>query len=288
MDSGTGSTENGWHSLPADEAIARLGTDQAGGLSEEEAEQRLGKFGRNEIPSGKKVSPLKLLLEQFTDPLVLILIAAAFYFGRSLLPHDWFTLLLGLALLSLAGLLGGFSRLEPAAAMGARAQKGLAVFVAVGGAFYAWLGVAALNDVRPVPASDRVSAVKSGEPAAREDEGGIAWTWNDEAAALAAARETGRPLLIDFWAEWCAACKELDHKTFGEPTVSNLIAGRFVPLKIDGTKITPAVKAIWARYGVKGLPTVLVLDPRSGAEIARFEAFRTPDQVIPILNGALH
>ncbi|MEE4194971.1 MAG: cation-transporting P-type ATPase, partial [Anaerolineae bacterium] len=47
------------------------------GLTEEEAQQRLSQYGPNELQEGKKTSKLKLLLEQFINPLVLVLVAAA-------------------------------------------------------------------------------------------------------------------------------------------------------------------------------------------------------------------
>ena len=46
------------------------------GLTSEEATKRLQKYGQNIIPSGQKISPLSLFLNQFRDLLVLILIAA--------------------------------------------------------------------------------------------------------------------------------------------------------------------------------------------------------------------
>jgi len=62
--------------LKKEEVLKRLKTSQ-NGLSEEEAAKRLKEYGFNEIPRKKRFSALKILLKQFIDPLVLILIAAA-------------------------------------------------------------------------------------------------------------------------------------------------------------------------------------------------------------------
>lgn len=85
-------------------------------------------------------------------------------------------------------------------------------------------------------------------------------TWlHDEKAAVAQSRATGKPLLVDFFAEWCAACKELDLHTWTDPTVKREIADKFVPLKIDATEDTDEIDALMTKYGVPGLPTVLMV-----------------------------
>ncbi|MEN9786262.1 MAG: hypothetical protein RLZZ299_1526 [Pseudomonadota bacterium] len=88
-------------------------------------------------------------------------------------------------------------------------------------------------------------------------------TWmSDEAAARARAQAEGKPLLIDFTAEWCAACHELDRYTFSDPAVAAAIREGFVAVRVDCTdRADAAVTAIQQRYGVLGLPTVVVARP---------------------------
>jgi len=74
-------------------------------------------------------------------------------------------------------------------------------------------------------------------------------------AALARARAEHRPVMIDFFAEWCAACKELDRETYVAPAVVEE-AERFVRIKVDGTNAQDPVDALYQRFGVNGLPTV--------------------------------
>jgi thiol:disulfide interchange protein DsbD len=105
---------------------------------------------------------------------------------------------------------------------------------------------------------------------------GISWLTNEE-QALAKARSEGKPLLIDFGAEWCKACKELEHDTFPDANVRNE-AARFVALHIDATDDDDKeVNRLREKYGVKGLPTVIMLDKR-GKEAARFNEFVKPDR----------
>ena len=61
--------------------------------------------------------------------------------------------------------------------------------------------------------------------------------------------------MIDFFAEWCAACKELDRETYVAPTVV-AEAARFVRIKVDGTNAQDPLDALYQRFGVNGLPTV--------------------------------
>jgi len=107
---------------------------------------------------------------------------------------------------------------------------------------------------------------------AEAKEGGLAWIVNDEAAALQLARAEGKPIIVDFWADWCAACIELDHKAWSDPAVQEE-ARRFVLLKIDNStqvmddaRRAAAIDAVHEKYGIVGQPTVLFID-RRGREL---------------------
>lgn len=66
-----------WHAIAGSEAVERLGVDPATGLSPGEAEQRLEQYGPNQVSRGARKSRWAVFLHQFTDPLVVVLLAAA-------------------------------------------------------------------------------------------------------------------------------------------------------------------------------------------------------------------
>jgi thiol:disulfide interchange protein DsbD len=100
-------------------------------------------------------------------------------------------------------------------------------------------------------------------------------TWETIPVEVAKARALGeeRPMIVDFTAAWCGACKELDKLTFAADEVRRE-AGRFMAVKVDATNDEdPRVEATLSEFGVKGLPTVVVFDSKET------EAFRYTDFV---------
>jgi magnesium-transporting ATPase (P-type) len=65
-----------WHTLPGDEVVERLGVEPGAGLSPEEAERRLERFGPNAIEAGDVDPWWRILVRQFLDPLIYVLLAA--------------------------------------------------------------------------------------------------------------------------------------------------------------------------------------------------------------------
>lgn len=103
-------------------------------------------------------------------------------------------------------------------------------------------------------------------------------TWEPFAEnTLERARSEGRPVVLDFSAEWCVPCHELDEHTFTDPEVVRATAD-FVRMKVDLTRFdAPESQALRARFAIAGVPTVVFLAP-DGREVteARVVGFLKP------------
>ncbi|HPC83610.1 MAG TPA: cytochrome c biogenesis protein CcdA [Thermoanaerobaculaceae bacterium] len=113
-------------------------------------------------------------------------------------------------------------------------------------------------------------------PASRPSEStGPAWQPYDE-AAVAAAVAAGRPVVLDFYADWCLPCKELDKLTFSDPRVTARL-GAMALHKVDLTRSNADTDALRAKYAVAGVPTIVFY--RGGQEVAgaRLTGFENAD-----------
>ncbi len=111
----------------------------------------------------------------------------------------------------------------------------------------------------------------------------VTWEHRVEVARGRAAREN-RPMLVDFGAAWCAACKELDKVTFSSPGVASEMS-RFVNVRVDATNDDdPQVSATLASFKVLGLPTVVLFDSH-GKEAARYNDFVPPERFLPAIRA---
>lgn len=107
-------------------------------------------------------------------------------------------------------------------------------------------------------------------------------TWQSSLdSAMAQAMSSGKPIMADFYTEWCGWCKKLDSDTYSDRTVNGL-AEQFVCVKIDGDK----EKGLIQKYGVKGFPTIIFMKA-DGAVIDSVIGYRAPDPFAKIMNAVL-
>lgn len=175
-----------------------------------------------------------------------ILIAMAFYFLRPLIGDLAFQYGVAASLLIGAAFLFFFSRSQGATVW----RVAIAILLLVSGVAFA------------IPR-------KHGE--------GVQWAKYD-AGAIAKAKESGKPVVIDFYADWCLPCKELDEKTFTDAKVIGEL-DRFVRVKADLTVPSDATTlALTKQYGIAGVPTIVFIGA-DGTEVkdARLTGFEPPD-----------
>lgn len=76
---------------------------------------------------------------------------------------------------------------------------------------------------------------------------------------LLQSKELNKPVIIDFKADWCASCKELELKTFRTDAFKQATKD-FQLLYVDATEITPEIAKLTEQYGILGLPTIVFID----------------------------
>ncbi|HUY26373.1 MAG TPA: cytochrome c biogenesis protein CcdA [Candidatus Binataceae bacterium] len=103
------------------------------------------------------------------------------------------------------------------------------------------------------------------------------------ATALVSAASAHRPVLIDFSADWCIPCREMEHSTFVNPAVVKE-AQRFVRMRADLTKSDQATDALRGKFGVEGVPTTLIIDSAGQIKV-RKSGYIRPDEMLADLKN---
>jgi thioredoxin:protein disulfide reductase len=117
--------------------------------------------------------------------------------------------------------------------------------------------------------------------------GSIQWIPYSDAMVSRAAREA-KPVFIDFYADWCTPCKELDRDTFAAPEVIGR-SQEFIMLKANLTSTgDPQVEALRQKFQARGVPTLIFLKP-DGEELEnlRGTGFESKETFLDKMNRAL-
>lgn len=168
---------------------------------------------------------------------------AALYYAQFLVSHRWWIALVAASFVALSIWKGAFAFKKKN-----HLQQSflLALFVFAS-------SVLVLSFFKPEYLTPAFSPISQGQK-----NSAIEWTMYSEQALKDAVAE-GKPVLLDFYADWCGACHELEEKTYTHSDFIE-ISKQFKLIKFDATNDTAENKAVLQKYGVQGLPTVMFIN----------------------------
>ncbi|MHB1358152.1 MAG: protein-disulfide reductase DsbD [Rhodocyclaceae bacterium] len=237
----------------------------------------VGVFSRSLLP---KTGPWMQAVNKFFG---VLLLATALWLVSPVLP-TWLTMLGWAALLIVPAIyLHALDPLPPQAGGWQRFWKGIGVTMLLAGAMLlvGLLG-GSRDPLQPLSFLRAGSAAVSPAPTF-EKLRSVA----ELDARLAAAHATNKPVLLDFYADWCVSCKEMERFTFADPVVAAKMR-EFTLLKADVTANNDDDKALLKRFGLFGPPGIIFFD-KTGKEIAdlRVVGYQPAEQFLPTLQIAL-
>jgi thiol:disulfide interchange protein DsbD len=170
----------------------------------------------------------------------------------------WIMLMTGLLAVACAVYLGALERLADGASGWKKLWKALGVVLLIGGAAELIGAAAGSNDLL-----QPLHGIGGGGAVTAPSEQGLAFrrikSLADVEHALAAAKSAGQPAMLDFYADWCVSCKEMEKFTFTDARVKQALAG-FVLLQADVTANDDTDKALMKHFEIVGPPDTVFYD----------------------------
>jgi thioredoxin:protein disulfide reductase len=249
-------------------------------------------------------------METLNRGMGLLLVGMALYFLRpeSVIPAPYFYPLIGAVMVLVGVFFGAFDSMSHESGWWDRTRKALGILTLISGLIffvgsnlqYGFLGEAwrsVLPEAVPAAPMTQVSTLQSASatPAAVEAPlpQKVQWekihTGENVQAFMdqkrAEAKAAGKPIMIDFWAQWCVYCKKLDKAVWNQPEVVKESL-RFVTIKVDATKADDdEMTAIKNEFKVPGLPRVIFIDSRGEILHGRSSAFKPAAEMLEVMKG---
>lgn len=198
---------------------------------------------------------------------VMLLVVAIWMLDRVVPPT--ITMLLSASLLIIVGIyMGALDSIKVGVSGWLRLWKGLGIILLVYGILLL-IGIASgstqllqpLQHLRLNQTS--VSNPKEVTPTAFTAIKGLA----ELTAELTTATQQSKPVMLDFYADWCVSCKEMEHFTFADPEVQQLLS-QFVLLRADVTPNDEQDQALYKNFGIYGPPAILFFDSHGQEQYA--------------------
>jgi thiol:disulfide interchange protein DsbD len=201
-----------------------------------------------------------------------MMIGLAIWMLSRILPATLTLALWGILVFMIGVYLGGLTTLTPAAAVPRKLGKGFGVLGVIYGVVLILGSLAGGSSLLQPLAGLRIGGQDAALETRALDFRRIK-TVGDLDAVLAAAAAEGRPAMLDFYADWCVSCIEMEHYTFTDARVQEALSNA-VLLQADVTANDGDDQALLKRFGVFGPPTIVFFGPdgvqRQGFEVVGF------------------
>ncbi|RQZ64124.1 protein-disulfide reductase DsbD [Burkholderia sp. Bp9004] len=214
----------------------------------------------------------------------IVLLAAALWIVWPVLAGGLKMVLAALWLLVAAAALGLFTPHAGAASIWRRLGRGLGAALAIWAATLLVGLAAGSNDpVKPL-AVLATRTVASGDASAAGQAGPAFASVRSSGELDALLKTSGRPVMLDFYADWCVSCKEMEHLTFTDSRVQARLAQLHL-VRADVTSNNPDDQALLKRFNLFGPPGIIFFD-RNGNEIGRVVGYQAAETFLRSLDRA--
>ncbi|KVC65158.1 protein-disulfide reductase DsbD [Burkholderia stagnalis] len=219
----------------------------------------------------------------------IVLLAAALWIVWPVLGGAFRMMLAALWLLVAAAALGLFSPHAGAPSIWRRLGRGLGAALAIWAAtLLVGLAAGSTDPVKPLAVlaarttASVAGAAAAGAPATQEGPAFASVGSNAELDTL--LKTASRPVMLDFYADWCVSCKEMEHLTFTDARVQARLAQLHL-VRADVTANNPADQALLKRFNLFGPPGIIFFD-RNGNEIGRVVGYQAAETFLRSLDRA--
>ncbi|WP_175999249.1 protein-disulfide reductase DsbD [Burkholderia stabilis] len=215
----------------------------------------------------------------------IVLLAAALWIVWPVLAGSLKMVLAALWLLIAAAALGLFTPNAGAVSIWRRLGRGVGAALAIWAAtLLVGLAAGSTDPVKPL-AVLVARTVASGGAAATAGQDGPAFASVRSSGELDALLKTsGQPVMLDFYADWCVSCKEMEHLTFTDARVQARLAQLHL-VRADVTANNPDDQALLKRFNLFGPPGIIFFD-RNGNEIGRVVGYQAAETFLRSLDRA--
>ncbi|MEX3591927.1 MAG: protein-disulfide reductase DsbD [Burkholderia sp.] len=214
-----------------------------------------------------------------------MLLAAALWIVWPVLGVFWQSGLAALWLLIAAAATGLFTPHSVGASIWHRLGSGIGAAFAIWAAMLlAGLAAGSTDPLRPLSVFSGRGAAVSPASSASVSEGPAFEPVRSNAELDQVIKTAGRPVMLDFYADWCVSCKEMEHLTFTDPRVQARL-GQLYLVRAEVTADNANDQALLKRFGLFGPPGIIVFGS-DGHELGRVVGYQTADRFLRSLDRA--